>query len=61
MISPYHNTNSSTPDYVLDHNWPPVAGFWGYALALDAGRADSKAAANHILTQLILKSATLGI
>lgn len=55
----YHNTNSSAPDSALDHNWPPIAGFWGYALALDAGRADSNAANNHILAQLIPESASL--
>lgn len=55
----YHNTNSSAPDHDLDPNWAPVAGFWGYALALDAGRADSNAAANHILAQIIPDSPTL--
>lgn len=55
----YHNTNSSAPDHVLDRNWPPVAGFWGYALSLDAGRADSDASVSHILAQLIPESATL--
>lgn len=55
----YHRTNSSAPDRVLDRNWPPVAGFWGYGIALDAGRADSNAAVTHILAQLITESATL--
>lgn len=55
----YHNTNSSAPDRVFDHNWPPVAGFWGYALSLDAGRADSNAATSHILAQTIPDSPTL--
>lgn len=55
----YHKTNSSAPDHDLDRNWPPVAGFWAYAIALDAGRADSNAALDHVLAELIPESPTL--